>query len=106
VRPPAEVTAFVADVLRQRLPDDSAAALAVVLTDGRWTHDFPITVKVARALGLPVSVSMPRLVYNLMDLYPQAGAGRPSVLYVPMRTREPAGPVAPQPQGRQSSADR
>jgi len=28
---------------------------------------------------------MPHTVYDLMDLYPQAGAGRPSVLYVPLR---------------------
>jgi hypothetical protein len=26
---------------------------------------------------------MPPLVYELMDLYPQAGAHRPSVMYVP-----------------------
>jgi hypothetical protein len=25
------------------------------------------------------------MVYELMDLYPQGGTGRPSVLYVPMR---------------------
>jgi hypothetical protein len=28
---------------------------------------------------------MPRMVYELMDLYPQGGTGRPSVLYVPLR---------------------
>jgi hypothetical protein len=32
-----------------------------------------------------VSTNMPRMVYELMDLYPQAGTGRPSVLYVPLR---------------------
>jgi len=55
------------------------------LTEGRWTHDFPITVEMARGLGLPISTDMPRTVYDLMDLYPQGGRGRPSVLYVPLR---------------------
>lgn len=59
--------------------------LAAILSEGRWTHDFPITVEAARELGLPVSTDMPRTVYELMDLYPQSGTGRPSVLYVPFR---------------------
>jgi hypothetical protein len=32
---------------------------------------------------------MPRTVYDLMDLYPQGGRGRPSVLYVPLRPGMP-----------------
>ena len=51
-------------------------------------------------LGLPVTTDMPRLVYDLMELYPQGNGARPSVLYVPMRRdrndREAAGP-APMP---------
>jgi len=39
----------------------------------------------ARELGLKVSTEMPRLVYDLMDLYPQGGGVRPSVWYVPLR---------------------
>jgi hypothetical protein len=37
-------------------------------------------------LGLPVSTEMPLMVYQLMDLYPQANAMRPSVIYVPTPT--------------------
>jgi hypothetical protein len=29
---------------------------------------------------------MPRVVYDLMDLYPQANVRRPSVVYVPIRS--------------------
>jgi len=36
-------------------------------------------------MGLPISTDMPRLIYDLMDLYPQSGEGRPSVTYVPLR---------------------
>jgi ClpP class serine protease len=85
-----QVDSFVAELLRSRLPKDKAMSLAAVLTEGRWTHDFPITVELARELGLPVSTDMPRIVYELMDLFPQGGADRPSVLYVPLH-RPPAG---------------
>ena len=30
-------------------------------------------------------MNMPPIIYELMDLYPQGRAGRPSVLYVPIR---------------------
>jgi len=94
-----QVGAFVAEVLVKHMPKAKAASLATTLTDGRWTHDFPITVEMARGLGLPVTTDMPRTVYDLMDLYPQGGRGRPSVLYVPLRPSLPergeSGPAAP-----------
>ena len=37
-----------------------------------------------------VTTDMPRVVYELMDLYPQANAQRPSVIYVPTRGGSPA----------------
>jgi ClpP class serine protease len=92
-----QVASFVAEVLLKHLPREKAMALAMTLSEGRWTHDFPITVEGARELGLPVSTDMPPILYELMDLYPQAAARRPSVLYVPLR-RPPGGP-APLPAG-------
>jgi ClpP class serine protease len=80
-----QVATFVAEVLLKHLPRERAAALATALSEGRWTHDFPITVEMARKLGLPVTTDMPPLIYQLMDLYPQSGLGRPSVMYVPLR---------------------
>ncbi|HWH77878.1 MAG TPA: ATP-dependent Clp protease proteolytic subunit [Candidatus Binatus sp.] len=80
-----QVAAFVATILLKHLPKEKAGELATILSEGRWTHDFPIMVDGARQLGLKVSTSMPPMVYDLMDLYPQAGTGRPSVLYVPTR---------------------
>lgn len=83
-----QVASFVAEVMLKHQPKDRALALAAALSEGRWTHDFPITVEAAKAFGLPVSTDMPPQVYELMDLYPQAGEGRPSVMYVPL-TRPP-----------------
>jgi len=80
-----QVASFVAEILLKHHPKDKAGPLALALSEGRWTHDFPITVAGARALGLPVSVDMPPSIYALMDLYPQGSTGRPSVLYVPLR---------------------
>jgi ClpP class serine protease len=98
-----QVGVFVVEVLLKHMAKEKAVALATTMTEGRWTHDFPITVEMARQLGLPVSTEMPRTVYDLMDLYPQGGRGRPSVLYVPLRpsgtpereSTSPASPPAP-----------
>lgn len=68
--------------------------LAEDLASGKWTHDYPISVEEARSLGLKVSTEVPQEIYQLMNLYPQAGARRPSVEYVPMPY--PARPHAPE----------
>lgn len=99
-----QVASFITDVLVKRLPRDKAAELAAILSEGRWTHDFPFTVHFAKQLGLPVTTEMPRIVYELMDLYPQANARRPSVVYVPIKSfgdskgeLSPPGHAAPAP---------
>ena len=90
-----QVAAFVTQVLMKHLPEKQSLQVATVLTEGRWTHDYPITVQAARQLGLKVSTDMPLMVYGLMELYPQGGGIRPSVWYVPLRRGTPA-PGAPQ----------
>jgi ClpP class serine protease len=67
-----------------RLGDKKADDLAEELAGGHYTHDDPITVDEARALGLPVEVGLPKEIYDFMDLFPQAGRRRPSVQYVPL----------------------
>jgi ClpP class serine protease len=85
----AQVLDFVHDLILRRMSDPAALDLARTLSDGRWTHDYPITVERARRLGIPVSTEMPSLVYELMDLYPQSNRGRPSVLSVPLPRDRP-----------------
>ena len=85
-----QVASFIAEILTKRLPRKKAEELAIMLSEGRWTHDFPITVQAAQQLGFPVTTNMPRRVYELMDLYHQANTRRPSVIYVPMRNSGPA----------------
>jgi ClpP class serine protease len=79
----------VRELVVPRVDDKKAEALAEELAGGHYTHDDPITVEEARALGLPVEVGLPAEVYELMELFPQAGRRRPSVQYVPLPVPPP-----------------
>jgi len=76
------------------MEEEKARQLADKLSEGHWTHDYPLSVEEARAMGLPVSEDMPKEVYALMDLYPQAAQRRPSVEFIPTPYR-PAPPTRP-----------
>jgi len=47
-----QVASFVVQLLLKHMPEKPAVQLATILSEGRWTHDFPITVQAARQLGL------------------------------------------------------
>ena len=73
------------------MEEGQAKALAEKLSSGCWTHDYPISAGEAREMGLPVSEDMPKEIYTLMDLYPQAGQRRPSVEFIPTPYRPSPG---------------
>jgi len=81
-------------LLNNKMEEPKADELAKRLSQGHWTHDYPISTDQARSLGLPVSEDMPKEIYALMDLYPQAMQRRPSVEFIPTpyRPTRPAGP--------------
>jgi ClpP class serine protease len=83
-----QVRAFVRDMLSGRMPDEDAERLSVMLTEGRWTHDYPITYEEAKLMGLPVSNELPAEIHELMELFPQAIQRRPSVEYIPVPYRK------------------
>jgi ClpP class serine protease len=68
-------------------PAEKAEELANILTEGRWTHDFPITMEVAKALGFPVSGDMPKEIMELMSFFPQPTRTTPAVEYLPISRR-------------------
>ncbi len=82
-----QVEAFVFELLRDKMDEDKARDLAHKLATGTWTHDYPIFVDEAKAMGLPVSTDMPMEVYQLMALYPQPTQLRPAVQYIPVPYR-------------------
>jgi ClpP class serine protease len=63
---------------------EQAEKLAEELASGRWTHDYPISVEEAKSLGLNIATDLPREMYQLMSLYPQAQQRRPSVEFIPV----------------------
>jgi ClpP class serine protease len=68
---------------------EAAQKLANTLSEGRWTHDHPITVEIAKEIGLPVSTDLPNEVREIIRLYPQPRARRPAVEYIPLPYGQP-----------------
>ncbi len=66
-----QVRDFVYNLLKERLGDEKAKELSTILTEGKWTHDYPITSTMAKELGLNVNNRVPGEVYSLMEYYPQ-----------------------------------
>jgi ClpP class serine protease len=85
-----QVRESVKALLQGKPSNGKADELARLLSEGTWTHDFPITYERAKALGLHVSAGMPDDVLKLMGLYPQPTRTQPTVEYLPgPRTRRP-----------------
>ncbi|WP_275266206.1 SDH family Clp fold serine proteinase [Calorimonas adulescens] len=67
----AQVMDCVYEILRaNNMEEDRALEIAKILTEGRWPHDYPITCKDLKNMGLNVNHNMPLEVYQLMELYP------------------------------------
>jgi ClpP class serine protease len=80
------------DLLDGRLPKEKAEELARKLSEGNWTHDYPIYAGEAKAMGLNVSTDMPAEILELLSLYPQ-----------PTRTESGGVEYLPGPRQRQTS---
>jgi ClpP class serine protease len=85
-----QVHTTVYGLLLEHQNPERAEEIARMLSDGRWTHDFPINQDQAKSMGLRVNDQMPREVYELMELYPQARQRRPGVEFIPAPYRPPA----------------
>ena len=87
-----------------------AREVARILSSGTWTHDYPLEPEELQTLGLPVKVSVPQGVHELMRLYPQPRGRQESVEYVPSpprpRSTDRAGPETSvdKPQERQGAS--
>ncbi|NLJ34129.1 MAG: hypothetical protein GX349_06005 [Firmicutes bacterium] len=79
-----QVRDLVLEILQDRMSPDQAAGLAQRLTEGHWTHDYPITCEKLRDMGVQVCGELPEEIYSLMDYYPQPGQRRPTVQYIPV----------------------
>src|SRR5690606_11386190 len=77
----------VVSLLPDTVREDLADHIANTLSEGQWTHDYPITPDEAAGMGLPVTTEMPESVLEMMSLYPQAVRRTPSVEYGERRKR-------------------
>ena len=82
-----QVRDFVYNLLKDRYGEEKAKELAQILTEGRWTHDYPITYEQAKELGLHVETNVPEEVYALMELYKQPMKQRGTVEFMPYTTQ-------------------
>jgi ClpP class serine protease len=81
------VNSFVKQLLKSKVDEEKAERVADLLTEGRWTHDYPLMAEQLRQFGLPVRFGLPKEVYQLMELYPQSPTRRPTVQYIPLPYR-------------------
>jgi len=80
----SQVKTLVFNILQEKMPAERAEELASKLTEGHWTHDYPLTCQELTAMGIPVCDKLPEEVYSLMALYPQTPQRRPSAEYIPL----------------------
>lgn len=83
-----QVRETVKSLLLKHMEPRPADELATMLSEGRWTHDYPIDFGQARKMGLPVSDTAPEAIYELMELYPQPRQQRPGVEFIPVPYRK------------------
>jgi len=71
-------------LLTDQVGDERARELGKAFTEGRWTHDFPLTSDALLAMGLKVSTEVPDEAYELLEAFPQ-GAKFRSVQWLPKK---------------------
>jgi ClpP class serine protease len=80
----SQVRAAIHELLQGRLPAEKADELAHKLSEGTWTHDYPISAAEAKALGLNVSTDIPAEILDLLSLYRQPIRTQGGVEYLPI----------------------
>lgn len=83
-----QIKITVKNQLKKHMDEEKATKTAELLTQGTWTHDYPIDVDQIASMGININTDMPGEIYSLMSMYPQPRTSRPSVEYSP-------GPVYP-----------
>ncbi len=69
---------------KKGISEQKAEDIAKSLSQGKWTHDYPLFKEDLESMGIKVSTDVPEEVYELMELYEHPGQSRPSVQYIPI----------------------
>jgi ClpP class serine protease len=87
-----QVRKSIRELLQGRVTEGKAEELSHKLSEGTWTHDYPISPSEAKAMGLNVDTNIAPEVLDLLSLYPQ-----------PMRTQAGGVEYLPIPRQRQAN---
>lgn len=79
----AQLQQMAYELLKPKLGEERATEVAIAMTEGRWTHDYPLYVDALREMGMPVSTAIPEEFRRLLGL---SGAAQAQVI----RKQEPA----------------
>jgi ClpP class serine protease len=79
----SQVRDSVRELLADKCPPEKAEALSLLLSEGAWTHDHPLTYDTVKGYGLPVRSDIPAEFMDLLTLYPQPVRRTPTVEYLP-----------------------
>lgn len=71
-------------LLMGRMEKEKAREITNQITEGRWTHDYPIGCEELRHMGVNACGELPREIYEVMDFFPQPLRRQPSVTYIPL----------------------
>lgn len=69
-------------LLVDKMDEEDTLKIIKNLAEGKYTHDYPLTIEILEELNISVNIKMEKDIYSLMQLYPQPGGVRPSVYYV------------------------
>src|SRR5882672_1654258 len=79
----SQVRDSVRELVADKCPPEKAEALSLLLSEGAWTHDHPLTYDTVKSYGLPVRSDIPDEFMDLLTLYPQPVRRTPTVEYLP-----------------------
>lgn len=79
-----QVKKTIKEILLDKLGEVKAEEVANLLTEGQWTHDYPITCAELGEMGLNACGLLPQEIYEMMDHFPQPIRIRSAVQYIPI----------------------
>lgn len=82
-----QIRESVKELLADKCAPEKVEEIAGLLSEGTWTHDYPITYEKAKQLGLCVRSEMPEEILQLISLFPQPVRRQSSVEYLPVPHR-------------------
>lgn len=71
------------ELMQGNYTHDGSCEISDLLSSGKWSHDYPITVPEAKGLGLRISTDMPADILELTAMYSASDIRNPSVYYTP-----------------------